>query len=63
MIIYALGDIKPKISPDVAFIADDVVILGDVEIEEGCTIFPGVVIEGHGTSEKLANSQIYKVVQ
>ena len=53
MKVYALGDIKPKISPDIAFIADDVIILGDVEIEEGCTIFPGVVIEGLGTSVKI----------
>ena len=53
MNVYALRDIKPNISPDVAFIADDVIILGDVEIEEGCTIFPGVVIEGLGTSVKI----------
>jgi len=53
MNVYALRDIKPKISPDVAFIADDVIIIGDVEIEEGCTIFPGVVIEGLGTSIKI----------
>ena len=53
MNVYAFRDIKPKISPDVAFIADDVIILGDVEIEEGCTIFPGVVIEGLGTSVKI----------
>jgi carbonic anhydrase/acetyltransferase-like protein (isoleucine patch superfamily) len=50
---YALGDLKPKISPDVAFIADDVVILGDVEISEGCAIGPGVIIEGIGTSVKI----------
>jgi len=54
MNVYALGDIEPKISPDVAFIADDVIISGDVEIEEGCTIFPGVVIEGLGTSIKIS---------
>ena len=53
MNVYALGDIEPKISPDVAFIADDVIISGDIEIEEGCTIFPGVVIEGLGTSIKI----------
>lgn len=53
MNVYALRDIKPKISPDVAFIADDVIILGDVEIEKGCTIFSGVVIEGLGTSVKI----------
>ena len=53
MNVYALRDIKPKISPDVAFIADDVIILGDVEIEEGCTIFSGVIIEGLGTSVKI----------
>ncbi len=53
MNVYAFRDIKPKISPDVAFIADDVVIIGDVEIDEGCTIFPGVVIEGLGTSIKI----------
>ncbi len=50
---YALGDLKPKISPDVAFIADDVVILGDVEINEGCVIGPGVIIEGIGTTVKI----------
>ena len=53
MNVYALRDIKPKISSDVAFIADDVIILGDVEIEKGCTIFSGVVIEGLGTSVKI----------
>ncbi|MHA1745001.1 MAG: gamma carbonic anhydrase family protein [Promethearchaeota archaeon] len=50
---YALGDLKPKISPDVAFIADDVVIMGDVEINEGCVIGPGVIIEGIGTSVRI----------
>ena len=53
MHLYALRDLKPKISPDVAFIADDVVIYGDVEIGEGCSIFSGVVIEGIGTSVKI----------
>ena len=53
MNVYALKDIKPKISPDVGFIADDVIIFGDVEIGEGCTIFSGVVIEGLGTNIKI----------
>nr|WP_147663008.1 gamma carbonic anhydrase family protein [Candidatus Prometheoarchaeum syntrophicum]QEE16127.1 putative lipopolysaccharide biosynthesis O-acetyl transferase WbbJ [Candidatus Prometheoarchaeum syntrophicum] len=53
MNVYALRDSKPKISPDVGFIADDVTILGDVEIGEGCTIFSGVVLEGLGTKIKI----------
>ena len=53
MNIYTLGDLKPKISPDVGFIADDVAIYGDVEIAEGCSIFPGVIIEGIGTGVKI----------
>ena len=53
MNVYTLKDLKPKISSDVAFIAEDVVILGDVEIKEGCVIGPGVIIEGIGTSVKI----------
>jgi len=47
MHLYEINGKKPIIDSKVAFIADDVVIIGDVVIEEGVTIFPGVIIEGY----------------
>jgi carbonic anhydrase/acetyltransferase-like protein (isoleucine patch superfamily) len=46
MKLYSIDGKSPKISPDVAFIDESVIIIGDVVIEEGCTIFQNVVLEG-----------------
>lgn len=46
MKLYSIEGKSPKISSEVAFIDESVIIIGDVVIEEGCTIFQNVVLEG-----------------
>lgn len=46
MPLFEIGGKRPKIDENVSFIAESAEIIGDVEIGEGATIFPGVVIEG-----------------
>jgi carbonic anhydrase/acetyltransferase-like protein (isoleucine patch superfamily) len=43
--VYALGDLAPKIAPD-AFIAPNAVLIGDVEIGAGSGIWFGCVLRG-----------------
>jgi carbonic anhydrase/acetyltransferase-like protein (isoleucine patch superfamily) len=43
--IYALGDLEPTIHPD-AFVHPDAVIIGDVRLDERCSIWPGAVLRG-----------------
>jgi carbonic anhydrase/acetyltransferase-like protein (isoleucine patch superfamily) len=43
--IKAFNKIEPKIDPS-AFIADDAVIIGDVEIGEDCSIWYGSIVRG-----------------
>jgi carbonic anhydrase/acetyltransferase-like protein (isoleucine patch superfamily) len=50
MHLYEIDGKSPKISPDVAFIADSVVIIGDVYIGAGVVIFDNVVLEGYPMS-------------
>lgn len=45
MPIYALGDKEPTIHPD-AFVHPDAVVIGDVEIGELASIWPGAVLRG-----------------
>jgi carbonic anhydrase/acetyltransferase-like protein (isoleucine patch superfamily) len=45
MPIYALGDIEPRIHPG-AWVHPDAVVIGDVEIGEGSTIWPCAVLRG-----------------
>lgn len=45
MPIYALGDKEPSIHPD-AFVHPDAVVIGDVEIGELASIWPGAVLRG-----------------
>ncbi|NVM53806.1 MAG: gamma carbonic anhydrase family protein [Candidatus Helarchaeota archaeon] len=45
MKIYNYGEKKPEIHPD-TWLADDVVVYGDVQIEENVVVFPGSVIRG-----------------
>lgn len=45
MKVYNYGEKKPEIHPN-TWIADDVVVYGDVKIEEDTVIFPGCVIRG-----------------
>lgn len=42
---YSYGEKKPEINPN-TWIADDVVVYGDVQIEENVVVFPGGVIRG-----------------
>jgi len=44
-LIYALGDLVPRIAPD-AFIAPNAVIIGDVEIGAGSSVWFGCVLRG-----------------
>jgi carbonic anhydrase/acetyltransferase-like protein (isoleucine patch superfamily) len=49
MPIYALGDRVPDISPD-AYVHPDAVVVGDVRIAAGATIWPNAVLRGdYGT--------------
>jgi carbonic anhydrase/acetyltransferase-like protein (isoleucine patch superfamily) len=49
MAIYALGDRVPDISPD-AYVHPDAVVIGDVRIGAGSTVWPNAVLRGdYGT--------------
>jgi carbonic anhydrase/acetyltransferase-like protein (isoleucine patch superfamily) len=45
MAIYQIGDKKPVI-PDSCYIAEEAVIIGDVRLGEGVSIWPGAVLRG-----------------
>ncbi len=45
MPVYALGDRVPRISPE-AFVHPDAVVVGDVTIGAGSTVWPGAVLRG-----------------
>ena len=48
MPIYALGDQVPAIDPE-AFVHPDAVIIGNVELGAGSSVWPGAVLRGdHG---------------
>ncbi len=47
MPIYALGDLEPQIHPD-AFVHPDAVVIGDVRIGAGSSIWPCAVLRGDG---------------
>jgi carbonic anhydrase/acetyltransferase-like protein (isoleucine patch superfamily) len=48
MPIYALGDLEPTIHPD-AYVHPDAVLIGDVRIGAGATVWPGAVLRAdHG---------------
>jgi len=49
MAIYALGERVPKIAPE-AFIHPDAVIIGDVTVGPGSSVWPGAVLRGDGGS-------------
>ena len=49
MAIYALGEREPKIAPD-AFIHPDSVVIGNVAVGPGSSIWPGAVLRGDGGS-------------
>lgn len=46
MPLYALGDLVPTVDPAVAYISPHAILVGDVRVGPGCTIFDHVVIEG-----------------
>lgn len=55
MIIYEFNGKTPKIA-DSALIAPNVTIIGDVEIGEECSIWPGVVIRSDTTPIRIGNN-------
>jgi carbonic anhydrase/acetyltransferase-like protein (isoleucine patch superfamily) len=46
MKLYEIDGKKPVIDKDVAYIAESAILIGDVTIGRGCTIFDNVVLEG-----------------
>ncbi|CAN7242142.1 gamma carbonic anhydrase family protein [Phenylobacterium sp. LjRoot225] len=52
MKIYAFHEKTPRIARS-ALIADNVIIIGDVEIGENCSIWPGVVIRSDTTPIRI----------
>ena len=50
--IRSLGDKKPKIHPT-AFVSETAYVVGDVEIGEGSSIWPGTVIRGNLSKIKI----------
>ena len=58
MAIYALGDRVPDVHPD-AYVHPDAVVIGDVHIAEGATVWPGAVLRGDfGRIEVGARSSV-----
>jgi carbonic anhydrase/acetyltransferase-like protein (isoleucine patch superfamily) len=55
MISIAYKGKSPKVAPS-ALVADDVTIIGDVEIGEECSIWPGVVIRSDTTPIRIGNN-------
>ncbi len=47
MPIYALGDVEPTIDPT-AYVHPDAVIIGDVRLGPGASVWPGAVLRGDG---------------
>ncbi|MGF6904965.1 gamma carbonic anhydrase family protein [Paraburkholderia sp. GAS348] len=45
MAVYRIGSQRPLIHPG-AYVSEEAVIIGDVEIEEGASVWPGAVIRG-----------------
>ncbi len=54
MAIYALGEREPDIAPD-AFIHPDAVIIGNVTVGSGSSIWPGAVLRGDGGRITVGN--------
>ncbi|MFZ9628685.1 MAG: gamma carbonic anhydrase family protein [Ilumatobacteraceae bacterium] len=45
MPVYALGDLVPSIHPD-AYVHPDAIVIGDVRIGAGSSVWPGAVLRG-----------------
>jgi carbonic anhydrase/acetyltransferase-like protein (isoleucine patch superfamily) len=54
MAVYALGEREPDIAPD-AFIHPDAVIIGNVSVGSGSSIWPGAVLRGDGGRITVGN--------
>lgn len=52
MAIYALGDVEPTIHPT-AFVHPEAVVIGNVEIGEHSSVWPGAVIRGDGSRIRI----------
>src|SRR5438067_2205916 len=55
MIIKSFNGKSPRIARS-ALVADNVYIIGDVEIGENCSIWPGVVIRSDTTPIRIGNN-------
>lgn len=55
MILKSFNGISPKIGKN-CMIADNVLIIGDVEIGDDCSIWPGVVIRSDTTPIRIGNN-------
>jgi carbonic anhydrase/acetyltransferase-like protein (isoleucine patch superfamily) len=56
MPIYEFEGKRPRISPNVSFIAESAIIIGDVDIGDGVVIFDNVVIEGFPMTIRIGNN-------
>lgn len=54
-LIRSLGDKKPKIA-DSTLVSESAYIVGDVEIGENCTVWPGAVVRGDFGSIRIGNN-------
>lgn len=55
MITIAYKGKSPRVAAS-ALVADNVTLIGDVEIGEGCSIWPGVVIRSDTTAIRIGNN-------
>jgi carbonic anhydrase/acetyltransferase-like protein (isoleucine patch superfamily) len=52
MPLYALGDLEPRIHPT-AFVHPEAVLIGDVEVGAGSSVWPGAVLRGDDGSIRV----------
>jgi len=58
MPIYSLGELEPQVDPN-AFVHPDAVLIGDVTVESGASVWPSAVLRGDfGRIEVRARSSI-----
>lgn len=53
MAVYRVGNKTPEIATT-AFIAENATVIGDVWLDEGCSVWPGAVIRGDNAPIRLA---------
>ena len=54
MPLYALGGLQPTIAPD-AFVHPDAVLIGDVRVGAGSSVWPNAVLRGDGAGIRIGS--------